>query len=160
MKPSIYIETSIISYLTSRPSRDLVIAAHQQLTQEWWEARKLDFELCVSEMVFQESASGDPTEANKRLSLIRNLRRLELNADALELARRLLEKGPLPPKAAIDALHIAIATVHEMDYLLTWNCRHIANAEMRAPIIKVCQAQGYECPIICTPEESIGEKFL
>lgn len=156
MKAKVYIETSVISYLTARPSRDLITAAHQQLTIEWWEDRRADFDLYISQLVVQEASAGDEAAANKRLEIIEPISLLELNEEALALARSLLEDGPLPAKASEDALHIAVATVHGMDFLLTWNCRHIANAQMRNLIEEVCGAKGYATPITCTPEELLG----
>jgi predicted nucleic acid-binding protein len=157
MKLKVYIETSVISYLTARPSRDLITAAHQQLTTDWWEDRRKDFDLYVSQLVVREASAGDQNAASRRLEIIEPIPLLELNEEALGLARSLLEDGPLPTKASEDALHIAIATVHGMDFLLTWNCKHIANAEMRNLIEEVCRSKGYEPPITCTREELLGE---
>ena len=157
MKLKVYIETSVISYLTARPSRDLITAAHQQLTIDWWEDRRTDFDLYVSQLVVHEASAGDKNAASRRLEIIERIPLLELNEETLALAGSLLEDGPLPAKASEDALHIAIATVHGMDFLLTWNCKHIANAEMRNLIEEVCRSKGYEPPITCTPEELLGE---
>ena len=157
MKLKVYIETSVISYLTARPSRDLVTAAHQQLTSDWWEYRRADFDFYVSQLVVREASAGDEDAAKRRLDVIEQIPLLELNEEALTLARSLVEDGPLPAKASEDALHIAVATVHGIDFLLTWNCKHIANAEMRNLIIEVCRSHGYEPPITCTPEELLGE---
>jgi predicted nucleic acid-binding protein len=154
--PSVYIETTIISYLTARPSRDLIVAAHQQLTQDWWENRRAEFNLFVSELVIRESRAGDPQAAERRLNALQQIPLLELNGDVLALAYELVEKGPLSRKAAEDALHIAVAAVYGIDYLLTWNSKHIANAEMRGAIAEICRSRGYEPPIICTPEELMG----
>ncbi|MBI1745291.1 MAG: type II toxin-antitoxin system VapC family toxin [Acidobacteria bacterium] len=156
MKPKVYIETTIVSYLTSRPSRDLIIAAHQQLTQDWWQNRRTDFDLFISQLVIQESSAGDQPAAQNRLQVLAPLPLLELNLAAQELARAMVTKGPLPEKAGVDALHIAIATVHGMDYLLTWNCRHMANAERQPAIAALCLVSGYAPPVICTPEELMG----
>ena len=153
MKPRIYIETSIPSYLTSRRSRDLIAAANQELTQEWWDTRKDDFDLVISEFVSREAAAGDPNAARDRLAAIAGIPELNITDEVGELAQILIEKIPLPEKAQLDALHIAIATVHGADYLLTWNCAHINNAELRPKIEALCRLQGYEPPIICTPQE-------
>lgn len=157
MKSKVYIETTIVNYLTARPSRDLVIAAHQQITQEWWANRRSDFELYASQLVVQESSAGEAQMAQLRLAALDETLLLMVNQDTVNLARKLVEKGPLPEKAAVDALHIAIATVHGMDYLLTWNCKHIANAEMQTAVATISRADGYEPPVICTPEELLGE---
>jgi hypothetical protein len=156
MKPKVYIETTIVSYLTARPSRDLIITAHQQLTQEWWENRRASFDLYASQLVVQESSAGEVVMAQKRLKLLDEIPLLDIKQEAITLARVLVDKGPIPEKAAVDALHIAVATVHGMDYLLTWNCKHIANAEMQTAVSKICRTAGYEPPIICTPEELLG----
>lgn len=157
MKSKVYIETTIVSYVTARSSRDLIIAAHQQITQEWWNDRRVEFELYISQLVIQEAAAGDIEGARKRLEILNVFPLLELKPESLLLARALLDKGSLPAKAAEDALHIAVATVHGMDYLLTWNCKHIANAATRNRIEAICREEGYEPPVICTPEELLGD---
>ncbi len=156
MKPKIYVETTLISYLTAKLSRDLIIAAHQQITQEWWEARRQAFDLFISELVIREAGAGDEVAAQKRLDALKEMALLELNEETLYLARELVQKGPTPEKAKEDAIHISLATVHGMDYLLTWNCRHIANAEMRKGVASVCMSLGYETPVVSTPEELMG----
>ena len=157
MKPSAYIETSIIGYLTSRLSRDLLTAAHQQLTQEWWDTRRQKFDLYVSELVVQEAGAGDPAEARRREAALEGISQLELNDASRSLARNLVDRHAIPREAVEDAVHIAISAVHGVDYLLTWNCAHIANAERRDAIEQVCRDNGYEPPLICTPEELMGE---
>ena len=158
MKPRLYIETTIPSYLTAWPSRDLVRAAHQQTTREWWEQRRAEFDVFVSEIVVDECQGGDPAAAEKRLEVIRNLPLLEETAEAISLAKSLLREVPLPEQAAVDALHIGIAAVQGIDYLLTWNCAHIANAFLRFRIESVCREHGYEPPIICTPDEILQQE--
>jgi hypothetical protein len=153
MKPTIYLETSIISYLTARPSRDLIVAANQEMTSEWWNNHRDRFALYVSQLVIEEAKAGDEHAAQKRLTLLDSIPLLAPSEEGLALAQRLLDAGFLPDKAARDAAHIAIATIHGMDYLLTWNCRHIANATIRNDIVRVCHANGYESPVICTPQE-------
>jgi predicted nucleic acid-binding protein len=157
-KAKVYIETSIISYLTARPSRDLIVAAHQQRTHEWWDQRRADFDLFVSQPVIQEAGLGDQQAAGKRLEVLSAIPTLALNDEATVLARTLLEARVLPEKATQDALHIAIATVHRIDYLMTWNCRHLANAEVIKQLGRVCRAGGREPPVICTPEELLGDE--
>ncbi len=132
MKPSVYVETSIIGYLTSRPSRDIVVAAQQQLTHEWWDFRRADFDLYTSQLVLQEAGSGNASEAVRRVEALGGLPLLDPEGEPAVLAQSLVKFGPLPVKATADALHMAIATVYRMDYLLAWNCKHIANAAMRA----------------------------
>lgn len=156
MAPKIYLETTIISYLAARPSKDLITAAHQQVTRDWWQNRRRDFDLFSSQLVIQESSAGDAVVAQTRLQLLSDISLVHVNVDCVSLARALVERGPIPEKAAVDALHIAIATVHGMDYLLTWNCKHIANAEMQTAVNRICRSAGYEPPVICTPEELSG----
>jgi hypothetical protein len=153
MKPKVYLETTIPGYLTARPSRDLVTAAHQQITREWWDTRRHAFDLFVSQMVIDEASAGDQEAATRRLEVLLPLPLLAPHAEGAELAQALIEQVPLPVSAAADALHIAIAVVNGMDYLLTWNCTHIANAVLRSQIEAVCRSKGFEVPIICTPDE-------
>ncbi|SDX37246.1 type II toxin-antitoxin system VapC family toxin [Thiocapsa roseopersicina] len=159
MKSRVYIETSVISYLAARPSRDLIVAAHQQISQEWWLVRH-EWELSISALVISESRAGDANAARRRLELLDGLPTLHLTNDALELAQRLLAGAALPERAKEDALHIAVAAVHGADYLLTWNCKHIANASKRPLIEAICEAAGYQPPIICTPEELLGDRYV
>lgn len=156
MKQRIYIETSIISYLAGKPSRDIIVAGYQQITHDWWDNRASQFDLFSSELVFQESKSGDSITAKKRLSYIEDIPFLELNTEAVNLAQIILKKKVLPKKAGDDSLHIAIATIYGLDYLLTWNCKHIANAEIQKNITRICFEEGYEMPTISTPLELMG----
>jgi hypothetical protein len=158
MPERVYIETTVVSYLTARPSRDVVIAGHQQVTQEWWGARRSDYELCVSHLVLDEAGAGDPQAAQERLAILRPMLVLETTSEALELAKGLVQAGALPASAAGDALHIAIAATKGIPFLLTWNCRHLANAALRPMIEHVCREKGFKAPIICTPEELLEAK--
>jgi predicted nucleic acid-binding protein len=153
MNPSVYIETSIIGYLTSRFSSSLLTAANQQLTREWWEKNRGQFRLYISRYVIDECAAGDDAAAAERMEAIREIPELELSDSVSVLATTLIEHVPLPENAEVDALHIATAAVHGIEYLLTWNCRHIANASLRPRIESVCRDTGFEPPIICTPQE-------
>jgi predicted nucleic acid-binding protein len=157
MKSSLYLETTIPSYLTSRPSRDLIIAGHQQVTREWWETRRGAFQLYLSQLVIDEVSAGDPSVARDRLKTLRDLPLLEITPEVTELASHILASGKIPRRAAADAAHIAIAAAHGMDFLLTWNCVHIANATNARALALICQEQEYNCPVICTPEELMGE---
>jgi len=157
-KPKVYIETSVISYLTARLSRDLIIAGHQQITQEWWELRKRDFDLYVSQLVIKEVSRGDEEASKKRLSALQDIPLLQFNDEVTDFAQKIVSEKIMPSRYAEDAIHVAIATIHKIDYLLTWNCNHIANAEIRKNILSLCTRYGYEMPIICTPEELMGEK--
>ena len=157
MKSRVYVETTVVSYLTARGSRDLIVAAHQELTQEWWQRRQGDFELYCSQLVIQEARGGHQEAAARRLQVLQSLPLLEINNAAKELARYLANVASMPKRAMEDALHIAIATVHGMDYLLTWNCKHIANAEIQKSVTLMSHLRGYEPPVICTPEELMGD---
>jgi hypothetical protein len=158
MAERVYIETTFVSYLTARPSRDVVIAGHQQTTHEWWDTRRESYELCVSQLVLGEAGAGDPQAAQERLAVLNAMTLLETTPEALALAKELIQAGALPATAADDALHIAIAATNGVPYLLTWNCRHLANATMRPMIESVCTAKGLKAPIICTPEELLEAK--
>ena len=156
MNPTVYLETSIVSYLAALPSRDLLTAAHQQITHLWWQTRRSSFGLFVSQLVIDECMGGDAGAAERRLALLAEPSLLDIGPEVTDLARHLASAIPLPPRAATDAFHIAIAARHGIDYLLTWNCAHIANAELRPRIDQACIARGYAPPILCTPEELIG----
>ena len=156
MASSVYVETSVISYYTSRASRDIVTAARQTLTQEWWEDARDKFDLCVSVLVVEEAKGGGAEAARKRLAAISGLPVLEINDATERLAKRFLDEGAIPGSSPEDALHISLATVHGMDFLLTWNFRHINNAEMKTRIRTIIEAAGYESPVICSPEELGG----
>jgi predicted nucleic acid-binding protein len=153
MVARIYIETSVVSYLTSRLSTDVIVAAHQRLTNKWWEERGTRFEMLISELVYREAAAGDAAAANLRLEAIAKLKILTVTDEAVSLAELLTAEGPIPREYAADALHIAIAAVNGVDYLLTWNCKHLANAAHRSRIESLVEGAGYVCPVICTPEE-------
>jgi predicted nucleic acid-binding protein len=152
-KPAVYLETTILGYGASKPSRDLVIAARQQITRDWLATAARGYQLFVSQPVIREASAGDDQAVRERLALIEGLPLLAVTDEAGELAAKLVEEGVVPEKAAEDALHIAVAAVHGIDFLLTWNVRHIANATMRQAIERLCRESGYEPPVICTPEE-------
>jgi len=150
--PTVYVETTIVSYLTARPSRDLLTAGHQQVTREWWEGR-FRFDLVISELVLREAGGGDPEFAALRLEAVRDIPVLSLDEETMSLARELVNRGPLPSNALADALHIAVCVTRGIEFLLTWNCAHLANATIRSRVEEKCRARGYVPPIICTPEE-------
>lgn len=156
MKPKAYIETTIVSYLTAWPSRDLVRAAYQQVTKEWWATRGA-FDMYISQFVLDEATAGDEDAAAERLTVLREAQLLDVTEDATMLAEALVAGGGLPTKALVDALHIAVATAHGMNYLVTWNCKHIANATLRGRIEALCRIEGFEPPVICTPFELVKE---
>jgi hypothetical protein len=156
MIETVYIETSILGYLTARPSRDIVVAANIEITREWWDTRRSAFQLYSSQAVVKETSQGDTEIASRRLEIIRNFALLDLNQSVLDLAEQFLERSCLPAKADVDAVHIAAATVHSMDYLLTWNCKHIANAQIQKKLAEISFDFGYDLPILCTPYELLG----
>ncbi len=155
MKKKIYVETTIFSYLTGKPSANIINAARQQITNIWWENRRNDFELYISLPVITEAFKGDPIAAGKRLVEMRKIEIIELTPQANELANFFIKETPFPANAEVDALHIAIASVNRVDFILTWNFKHIANAEIRSKLEILAESQGYRLPIICTPEEFV-----
>ena len=153
MKPRAYLETSMVSYLVGRLSRDAIVLGNQQLTREWWLNRRNNYELFVSEVVIREAMLGNQDVAHQRLEIIDTLPVLRVTVEAERLAPLLLRAAGLAANARTDALHVALATVHGMDFLLTWNCTHIANAAIRRAVERQCRLTGYEPPVICTPQE-------
>jgi hypothetical protein len=157
MPRRIYIETTIPSYLTARPSRDIVQAARQQLTREWWDVERRNYDLCISQIVLDEAAAGDAEAAQRRLAVIDTLPLLDLTFAVDGLAETIMQSDLLPASASRDAVHIAVAAVHQVHFLLTWNCRHIANAIIFRDLQHIIMSAGYDVPVICTPEELLGD---
>lgn len=156
-KPSVYLETSFISYVTNKLSSDLLVAAHQKLSREWWEERSAGFQLYVSELVFQEASKGNEEAAQSRKQLLSGIILLPVTESAAQLAVYFLEQKAIPEVAIADGLHMAIAAVNKVDYLLSWNCKHIVNAAVRKKIELLCGHKGLQCPTICTPFELYEE---
>lgn len=155
-KPRLYLETTIPSYLTAWPSRDPEIAADQQTTKDWWQSRRQEFELFISEFVWTECAGGDAAAAKERLTALEEVPWLDDLPEIDELAAEFMSSGAMPERAATDALHIAFSAVHEMDYLLTWNCKHIFNGEIIKVVRRICHMRGYPFPDILTPKQLMG----
>lgn len=155
--PTIYIETSIVSYLRQRPATQIVAAARQVLTHKWWNDERRNYELVTSQYVIDEAADGDPDRAAERLELLNGIPLLSADPGVGEIANEIMARAILPPKALFDALHIAMTVHHRVDYLLTWNCRHIANAKILPRIHRVLNDLGVPIPIICTPEEMVED---
>lgn len=153
MQKRVYVETSAISYLLARPSRDLVVAAHQEITRLWWDNESAKYDIFISEAVIREAGAGDAEAAAQRLARLESFPVLDINQEVEKLARDILAGGVMPPQAALDALHVAVAAWHGVDYLLTWNCRHIASAHVRPRLDALCRARGIASPQLCTPEE-------
>lgn len=156
MKAVVYIESSVISYLTARPSRDVVTAARQAITSEWWDNHRQRYDLYISALVEEEIASGDATAAQRRIEAVIDIPSLGITPEAQELAKILLDGKGVPANSVEDALHIGIAATQGAEFLLTWNFKHINNAETKALIEKLVEDQGYLCPILCSPEELGG----
>ena len=152
-QPKVYIETSVISYLAARRSRNLITAAWQEVTLLFWEDYRSHYRLLTSELVVEEASGGDPVLAKKRLLFLKGISKLSINLEVKELANAILNGNGVPANAELDAVHIAVAAVNSVDYLLTWNCRHIDNPATKPIVRGICERSGYMCPEICTPLE-------
>jgi predicted nucleic acid-binding protein len=157
MPKLVYIETTIPSYLAAWPSRDLRQAARQQITHDWWNNRRQEFDLCTCQTVLEEAAAGDTDAAQRRLPYLQDIPLLDLTEAVNSVAKAIMKSGLLPQKAARDAIHIAVASVHYIDILLTWNCRHIANAAIMKELSEIVELGGFVMPVLCTPEELLGD---
>lgn len=155
-KPTLYIETTIPSYLVARPSRDIIVLAHQQLTKEWWDDYRHLYEMFISQIVLDEIKQGDPEMASKRIEILQEIPMLEINNEVENLAEKYFSSLKFPAKAMRDAFHLAYAVIYEINFLATWNCTHLANANVLFLLSKLNKEWGYETPIICTPEELMG----
>lgn len=153
MKRTVYVETTVVSYLTAEPSRDLVIAGRQQATRELWAKLQSEFDTFVSALVLQEGGRGDRDQAKMRLEAIAGFPILDIDDDARALAERMLVAGAIPATHPEDALHIAAAAVNGIQVLVTWNFSHMNNPFTRMKIREAVENAGYECPEICSPEE-------
>ncbi len=158
MASSVYLETTIPSYLTAWRSPELSMAAKQQITRQWWDERRRHFDLFISDAVLLEAGGGDPDAARRRLAVLEGIPVLEPLRETDEIALALVDRLALPDRALADAAHIAICIVHGIDYLLTWNCTHIANATYQPIIGDVCDDFGYAMPVICTPDQLMGDE--
>jgi hypothetical protein len=159
MKPTVYIETTVVSYLTAWPSRDIVRAAQQKITHDWWHTQRHHFDLLTSQLVVLEASGGDPVAARERLNVLSGLKIADSGDAADALAAALIAAAALPPNSARDALHVAIAATNGIDFLLTWNCSHLANAMLRDKIEGTRAAAGFRPPFIATPEQLFDEDY-
>jgi predicted nucleic acid-binding protein len=159
MGVKVYIETSVVSYYAARPSRDVVIAGHQQATHDFWIRLGHDFESFISAVVLAESGKGDAEQAEKRLQAIRSFRVIQITPEAEGLARQIIAGGGIPPEYPEDALHIALAAIGGVDFLVTWNFAHINNPFTRMMIRQIVENEGYVCPEIVSPDELLGEEI-
>ena len=153
MVESVYIESSVISYLVALPSRDVVITARQAITETWWRKRRAEFELYISTLVVQEIGRGDAEAAERRLNAVEDIPLLATSPEAQSLAEDLVAEGAVPANSEEDALHIGLAAAAGIDFLLTWNFKHINNAHTRAAITVIVESRGFVCPMLCSPEE-------
>ena len=153
MKATVYIESTIVSYLAAKPSRDLIVAAHQQLTTEWWDLVRPQVDSFVSPFVIQEVSAGAEEAANKRIEHIKNIPVLELNQEIQKLAQSYFDSLDIPEKARLDASHLAVAVWHEIDYILSWNCKHIVSGRVKKMLEKINSQLDIRTPVLCTPEE-------
>jgi predicted nucleic acid-binding protein len=152
-RPKLYLDTSVISYLAARPSRDALTRSRQELTRYWREHRRHEFALYTSELVKEEAERGNAEASRARMEILRHTQLAPPSAAADFLAPLFLRATGLPKKASNDMRHVALATVHGMKYLLTWNCKHLANPNVLRMVTKICQQGGYQPPLLCTPEE-------
>jgi hypothetical protein len=156
-KPTLYLETTIPSYYVARVSQNLIVAAHQAITLEWWQREAEKYDIYISQFVLDEAEAGDPDAAQRRLTFLKAFPLLEITDDVLSLTEKILKTQLFPAKAIRDVSHIAVAAVHGLDYLLTWNCTHINHATTKEKVHAVCKRAGLPFPIICTPEELMEE---
>jgi hypothetical protein len=156
VKPTVYIETTVVSYLTARPKKNVVRMAQQRITKQWWRLRRSQFSMFSSQFVIDEASAGNAEAAKRRLSVLSKIDLLEIAPEVEILAQRLLDFNALPPPARVDALHLAVATINGMQYLMTWNCKHLANAFLWDTIYNTCRLAGYQPPAILTPYELLG----
>jgi hypothetical protein len=154
--PTLYLDTTIVSYLTARPSRDVLIARHQAITRQWWEEHRQRHVCLVSDLVREEARRGDPDAARRRTDVLSTLSYVEKSAQSCEFASRILAECRLPVRVYDDTRHVAIAAMNGLEVLLTWNCTHLANEHMIRLIRRACEAYGYAAPAIYTPEQLIG----
>lgn len=153
--PSVYLETTVISYLAARQSHQLSVAWHQKVTRDWWKTRRFDFDVYISDFVLLEASRGDEDAAQRRREFLSGLPVLEATDTVYEIAQALVAEV-IPRAYTDDAFHVAVAAFHGVDYLVTWNCKHIANAELWKKIRIIVERFGCSFPIICTPEELLG----
>ncbi len=153
MKSKLYLETSVVSYLAARPSKDPIMAGHQFSTRRWWKEKRSGYEVFISFMVWQEAGKGDKFAAERRLKLIRSFRWLQRTAPVARLADALVDQKAIPAIAADDAMHIALGAVYGVEFLLTWNFTHINNPATEEHIRSICRQHDSHCPVICTPDQ-------
>jgi hypothetical protein len=159
-KSTLYLETTIPSYYTARVSQNLIVAAHQAITMEWWQHEAEKYDIYISQFVLDEAEAGDPDAAQRRLTFLSSFPLLEVTDEVLSLTETIIKTQVFPVKAIRDISHIAVASVHGIEYLLTWNCTHINHATTKEKVRIVCEQEGWTFPIICTPEELMEEEYV
>ena len=157
IKSKVYVETTVVSYLAARPSHDVALAARQQATQQLWTEYADTFEFMVSDIVLTEISQGDAMAAQRRLELLEGLLVLDMTPEAMILVDNLIDSGAVPKQSRPDAQHIAIATLNSIEYLISWNYKHIVNETKRNLVNEVCRASGFQPTNLCTPAELIEE---
>ncbi len=157
-KNLVYLESTIPGFLTSRISSQIVTAAKQLTTREWWEQNRHRYQLVVSQFVWDEVKAGDSEAASRRMEVLQGLEELEINEEVIRLYEKLIESGLFPVKSRLDAAHVAVCSVYAVDILLTWNCSHLANADVLPGLRLLLSGWGYTMPLICTPFELTGDE--
>jgi predicted nucleic acid-binding protein len=153
MGKRVYIETTVVSYFTARPSRDLVVAGHQEATRELWPKLTAHYETYVSALVYEEGRRGDPEQAEMRLRAMKPFRMLEIDDESRTLAEKVIAGRAIPEEYPEDALHMAVAAANGIEVLITWNFAHLNNPYTRMMVRQIIENEGYACPEICSPEE-------
>jgi predicted nucleic acid-binding protein len=153
MKKRVYIETTVVSYLTAKPSRDIMVVGHQEATRELWPELSTKYETYVSALVYEEARRGDPDQARVRLAAIKPFPMLDIDKEARTLAEKIIAKRGIPAEYPEDALHIAVAAVNGIEVVITWNIGHLNNPFTRKMVRQIVEGEGYGCPEICSPEE-------
>jgi len=153
MVKSVYVETTIVSYFTARPSRDVIVAARQEATRELWPRLLSEYDSFISVLVCEEASRGDEDQALLRLQAINAFQVLDTDKAANKLALKIIEDRGIPEEYPEDALHIAVAAVNGIDALVTWNFAHLNNPFTRMMVRQIVENAGYQCPEICSPDE-------
>lgn len=159
MKKLVYIESSVVSYLTAKPSRDLIVAAYQKITRDWWDSELNKHECFISDFVVDEISRGDVNASLERLKAIKGFKKLSLNEEVFDIVKEYKKFLYIPEKSQLDLYHLALSVGNGMDYVLSWNFKHIANVYIRKKLTELNLSLGLRTPTICTPEELIGENY-
>lgn len=150
---SVYLETTVVGTIASREHRDPIVFARQLSTRRWWSDAPLKFDLKISDLVIAECSAGDAIAASERLAIVDGIEVVAPRKDAESLAEALILGKAVPATEPRDAAHIALAAVHGLNYLVTWNFKHILNPHLQRRIVDICRECGYIPATICTPEQ-------